>query len=175
MRYFLLLFVGFSLSPFSGFSQGHDSLFLATSLTKLENSKKYMMEIAETMPAEQYGFRPAEGSMEFGKQLLHVASNLGWLSSTYLSDGTNPVSAADKSLSDKDSIRHVLVRTYDHAISVLQDFSPDQLGDSVDFFAGPMTKMQIITLMSDHQTHHRGQMVVYLRMCGLTPPRYVGW
>lgn len=150
-------------------------MFLDSELRKLENSKSYMLKIADMMPAEQYDFRPANGMMTFGDQLLHVASNLGWLSSSYLSEGADPVSADDKELRDKDSIRVVLVRTYDRAVSVLRDFPPDQLRDSVDFFAGPMTKMKIITLLSDHQTHHRGQMVVYLRMCGLTPPKYVGW
>jgi uncharacterized damage-inducible protein DinB len=30
-------------------------------------------------------------------------------------------------------------------------------------------------LMHDHHTHHRGQIIVYLRLNGLKPPKYVGW
>ena len=127
------------------------------------------------MPEHQYGFRRTKEEMSFGAQLLHICSNLGWLSSSYLSTGNNPVSKEDGNLQNKDSIRQVVVRTYDYAIAVLTHFSAANLSDTVKFFAGPMSKLQIINLLSDHQTHHRGQLLVYLRLCGLTPPKYVGW
>ena len=81
----------------------------------------------------------------------------------------------DSKLRSKDSIRQVVVRAYDYAIAVLTWFSAANLSDTVKFFAGPMSKLQIINLLSDHQTHHRGQLLVYLRLFGLTPPKYVGW
>ena len=45
----------------------------------------------------------------------------------------------------------------------------------VDFFAGPKTRSQIIQLVDDHHTHHRAQLIIYLRLLGIKPPRYVGW
>lgn len=156
-------------------SQQHDSLFMVSAVTKLKNSKEYTLQVADLMPAQQYGFRPTKDEMSFGEQLIHISANLGWLTSSYLSEGVNPVSKEDSKISQKDSIRSVIVRTYDYAISVLQQFPIEQLGDSVKFFAGPMSKLQIINLVSDHQTHHRGQLLVYLRLSGLTPPKYIGW
>ncbi len=38
-----------------------------------------------------------------------------------------------------------------------------------------MTERQIINLMNDHLTHHRAQAIVYLRLNGVMPPKYVGW
>jgi len=35
--------------------------------------------------------------------------------------------------------------------------------------------MQRPVLLNDHQTHHRGQLVVYLRLNGIKPPAYIGW
>ncbi|MGX5688737.1 DinB family protein [Arcticibacter tournemirensis] len=40
----------------------------------------------------------------------------------------------------------------------------DQLDEQVKFFAGPMTRRQILILMHDHKTHHLGQLIVYLRL-----------
>jgi uncharacterized damage-inducible protein DinB len=168
---FVFLFVSFSITH----SQSNDSLFIASALTKLKNSKEYTLKVADLMPEHRYGFRPTNEEMSFGDQLLHICSNLGWLSSSYLSTGVNPVSKEDSKIKSKDSIRQVVVRTYDYAISVLNSFSVGNLSDTVKFFAGPMSKLQIINLLSDHQTHHRGQLLVYLRLCGLTPPKYVGW
>ncbi|MCM5530631.1 DinB family protein [Parasegetibacter sp. NRK P23] len=174
MRFLIVFILLFASSLFVG-AQNNDSLFIASALTKLENSKEYTLKVADLMPEHQYGFRPTKEEMSFGEQLLHICSNLGWLSSSYLSTGNNPVSKKDSNLQNKDSIRKVVVETYDYAIAVLTGFSATNLSDTVKFFAGPMSKLQIINLLSDHQTHHRGQLLVYLRLCGLTPPKYVGW
>ena len=48
-----------------------------------------------------------------------------------------------------------MVRTYDYAIAVLTWFSATNLFDTVEFFAEPMSKLQIINLLSDHQAHQQ--------------------
>ena len=53
--------------------------------------------------------------------------------------------------------------------------SPDSLSVTKSFFAGPMSRRQIIALMHDHHTHHRGQLLVYLRLNGIKAPKYRGW
>jgi uncharacterized damage-inducible protein DinB len=50
-----------------------------------------------------------------------------------------------------------------------------QLDEIVPFFAGPKARRQILILMHDHQSHHVGQLIVYLRLNGIKPPAYVGW
>jgi uncharacterized damage-inducible protein DinB len=85
------------------------------------------------------------------------------------------VSKEDARLTDKAAIRAVLEQAYDYAIDAVNRFDARELGSAVKFFAGPMNNMQIINLINDHQTHHRGQMMVYLRLNGLTPPKYSGW
>jgi uncharacterized damage-inducible protein DinB len=50
-----------------------------------------------------------------------------------------------------------------------------QMDEKVKFFAGPITRRQILILMHDHQTHHLGQLIVYLRLKGIKPPDYIGW
>ncbi len=38
-----------------------------------------------------------------------------------------------------------------------------------------MNKLQINNPMQDHQTHHRAQLLNYLRLNGIKPPAYIGW
>ena len=47
----------------------------------------------------------------------------------------------------------------------------------VNFFVSdvPMNKKNIFQLLLDHITHHRSQLVLNLRLCGIKPPRYIGW
>lgn len=156
-------------------AQAVDALFLEAARKKLTSSKDYTLQVAALMPAEYYQFQPAEYEMNFGEQLLHLSANLGWLSSSYLTNEQNPVQKADMRILQKDSIIAVVTRTYDYALQALNRFPPNQLKENVTFFAGPMNKLQIINLINDHQTHHRGQLMVYLRLKKITPPDYVGW
>ena len=157
-------------------AQSIDSLFVGAAYSKLQAARDYTLQVATSMPAHDYSFRPDADEMTFGQQLLHLSQNLGWLSSFYLNDNKeNPVSESDIKLLTKDSILALVNKTYDYALEALKNFPPDKLNDRVRFFAGPMSKLQIINLLNDHQTHHRGQLVVYLRMKGIRPPAYVGW
>ncbi|WP_317194079.1 DinB family protein, partial [Luteirhabdus pelagi] len=64
-------------------------------------------------------------------------------------------------------------RTFDKTIDFISEFDIDKLGERLDYFGLDRTKRQILLLLSDHITHHRGQMLVSLRLNGLVPPRYV--
>lgn len=157
-------------------AQSTDSLFLRTAYLKLERARDYTLEVARLMPAEKYSFRPTPEEMSFAEQVVHLAANLGWLSSSYLRQGEeNPVSKEDFQQWEKEAVLAVVEKTYRYALDALRSLPSQRLDDSVEFFAGPMQTIQIVNLMNDHQTHHRAQLVVYLRLNGIKPPRYVGW
>lgn len=142
------------------------------------NAEAYTMALAESMPAAQYDFRPVEGEMNFAEQLTHLSSNMVWLCSDYLTTTMPPRSRKEiesYSKKPKEEVLKVLEESLDFASATLKDFDPKQLNETVKFFSGPMTKRQIINLMNDHLTHHRAQAIVYLRINGVLPPRYVGW
>ena len=40
---------------------------------------------------------------------------------------------------------------------------------------GKLNKYQFLNLIQDHQTHHVGQLIVYLRINNIEPPKYIGW
>lgn len=165
------------MQPYLRLLAGDDpaGLFMKSNIQKLRNARDYSLEVARMMPAEHYAHRPDTGVMSFAQQLVHLSYNLGWLSSGYLSEGDNSVRRSDAGLGDKDSVIAVVSRAYDYALHSLENMPKEALRDTVDFFAGPMSKMQVILLLQDHQTHHRGQLVMYLRSLGIKPPRYRGW
>jgi len=154
-------------------AQSNDSLLVQLS-RKWENAKAYALKMADLMPAENYDFRSVEDVMSFKEQLLHIADNMKWLSSAFLFN-TAKNGAFDTATMDKAAVRKVIFNAYDQALSVHHKLSQKQLNEVVPFFAGPMTRRQILILMHDHQTHHVGQLVVYLRLKGIKPPSYVGW
>lgn len=168
------LFFLFTLTTACLFAQDDGTLFVDAAHERLQNAKAYTLEVANLMSAESYTYRPTEEQMTFSEQLIHLSSNLKRLSYK-VSSLPEPPAPLNPFLTDKDSIREVLEDAYNYAISIMENYDTAQLADTVDFFAGPKSKLQIINLINDHQTHHRGQLMVYLRLQGIVPPRYVGW
>lgn len=155
----------------SAFAQ---SGYLAEFQQKWQNAARYTIEVAEAMPEDRYDFKPTEAEMTFRKQLMHIMSNMTWLSRDYLGS-----SGFDHDLKREDltktEITALLQTAFNFAGKAAASLTTEQLEEKVEFFAGPMTKRQILTLMNDHLTHHRGQLVVYLRLNGVEPPDYRGW
>lgn len=164
------MFLNFTL-----YAQNTDSLFLSASIAKLKHAKDYTIKVAELMPEGKYNFKPTPGEMTFGEQLQHLSANMMWLSSSYLAKAESSALKIDTPCSKKECIIANLTKFYDYAITTLQKFDPVHLSDTVSFFAGTMNKLQVINLLNDHQTHHRAQLLVYLRLNKLKPPEYIGW
>jgi uncharacterized damage-inducible protein DinB len=97
-----------------------------------------------------------------------------WLCSTYLggaSQHIDPTKAGDS----KKEIIAMLEKAFAYATATVNAMSESNLNENVDFLAGRMTKRRLLLLLTDHVTHHRGQLVVYLRLKGVKPPDYRGW
>jgi uncharacterized damage-inducible protein DinB len=143
-------------------------------LAKWENSKNYLLEIVEVMQEEYFMFKPSEREMTFLEQLVHIKGNMDWLSTTYFTTEKFIRSRSEATYS-KEAIKDLLRSSFDATAAKVNASTDSSLSDIVDFFSGPKSKLQILNLLQDHVTHHRGQLIVYLNLKGIEPPRYVGW
>lgn len=161
------------ISPLKIAAQANDSL-LSQLTRKWTNAEDYAIKMAKLMPEEFYDFKPVPEEMSFKQQLLHIAQNIQWLSSSYLfTKKAMPIN--DTAVKDKATVLQILNDAYNMAMSAHQNLTAKQMEEVVPFIAGPMTRRQILILLHDHQTHHVGQIIVYLRLKGIKPPAYVGW
>lgn len=158
-------------------SFGQSPSLLTELQTRLTNAKRYTLTTADRMPEANYGYQPTPEEMTFRAQTVHIAQNLTWLTSSYLTQTPSPLSAVSLKATNqtKADALQLVTQAYDYAIEAIRLFDPAHLDDTVQFFAGPLTKRQIMLLIADHQTHHRAQLLVYLRLNGIKPPDYVGW
>jgi uncharacterized damage-inducible protein DinB len=168
----LLIVLFFYLIPSSAAQQNNATADQLS--TKWANAKSYTLKMAALMPEEFYDFKPVPDEMSFKEQLLHIAQNIQWLSTSYLLSDTK-APKQDSLTIDKAAVIQILEEAYNTGLLAHQQLSMEQMNDKVSFFAGPMTKRQILFLLHDHQSHHVGQLIVYLRLKGIKPPAYVGW
>ncbi len=142
-------------------------------LEKWENSKDYLVEMAELTPEDKYTYKPTERQKTFQEQLLHIKQNMDWLSSTYFSKEKKE--AKKTTYTTKAEVIAAIKEACDNTATIIKKASPEELKEIVEFFAGPKTKLQILNLLQDHVTHHRGQLIVYLNLNDIKPPRFRGW
>ncbi|MDI6032544.1 DinB family protein [Flavobacterium sp. LB2P84] len=147
---------------------------VSTFIEKWDNSKDYLVAVAEAMPEDKYDFKPAAREMSFREQLFHIQDNMNWLSTTHFSGEKYVKKEAVKGLSKAQIIQEIKA-SFDKAKTFVQKTNDAELSQKVDFFAGPKSKLQILNLMQDHVTHHRAQILVYLNLNQIQPPKYIGW
>ena len=143
-------------------------------LEKWENSKNYLVGIAEAMPEDYFDFKPTERQMTFKEQLIHIKGNMDWLSNTYFTEVAYKRAETEIPSSKAETIA-LLSEAFDNALKIIEKVPEASLADTVGFFAGQKSKLQILTLLQDHVTHHRGQLIVYLNLKNVEPPKYSGW
>tara|TARA_R110000772_G_scaffold51843_11_gene118989 strand:+ start:632 stop:1144 length:513 start_codon:yes stop_codon:yes gene_type:complete len=143
-------------------------------MEKWGNSRDYLIAIAEIMPEQFYDFKPTERQRSFKEQLLHIKGNIDWLSGTYFSSEEYNRAKADPEISKEETIK-LLTEAFNASSEIIKKASKEELKETVDFFTGPKSKLQILNLLQDHVTHHRGQLIVYLNLKNQEPPKYVGW
>ncbi len=138
------------------------------------------------MPAEKYGYRPAQGDYggvypgygpkklrTFGEQVKHVAcSNFAFAAEL---DGKKPPPGCDKGGPDPAKTRDELVVYLRDSFKALEKslgaITKENMFQSVEgFYAGPNTRLGLATVCIRHVADHYGQLVLYMRLNGIVPP-----
>lgn len=140
-----------------------------------ERLTKYTIEVAEAMPDSLYSYTASPEVMNFREQLLHIRNNLYTLNGHYVKE--EKTERIDRSAAmPKSEVIAELKQAFAYVAATLPNMNEEELGKQVDFFTGDQyPKERMLYLMKDHTTHHRAQLILYLRMNGIAPPRYVGW
>jgi len=134
-----------------------------------KTSKKYLIALAEQMPAADYPFKPNPAEMSFGEQMAHIAGANAYFMAT-ISGQKDPLGKPANF--EKATVIKMLNDSYDFSISALQNLKPERFHETFDGEGGKMTGMEMYMLAVDHTAHHRGQCIVYLRAKNIKPADY---
>ena len=170
----LFAFVNKESKTHNGF---HDS-FVQT----LKNAKAYTLEVAESMPAEDYTFRPTDSVRSFGEQMAHIGLSTGLLNTMFIKgekiefDPAEGAKMEKMTGASKEETLKVINSSFDDLIATLDGMSDKDLQTTFVFGFAPnkpeLTKEQGFLFIRDHITHHRGQAITTLRIKGHKAPNY---
>ena len=138
-------------------------------------AKDYTKEYLEAMPEDGVNFKPTPEIRSFAEQMLHLASGNFTFAST-AAGIENPYDPQKKPLEKMDEFKtkaaltKIVMESYDFAINAIKGLDPKKMDESVKFFGRDMTRAAALSKGFEHQTHHRGQATIYLRLKGVKPP-----
>jgi uncharacterized damage-inducible protein DinB len=162
------------LIAFTASSQGMQPDSLKAQMIKdWERAKIYTNAYLVAMPADKYSARAVDSIRSFSEQMLHLASgNIGLSANGTGVQRIFPGFNIEKSAGaqNKDSVSYYVNASYDFVINSLKGMDAGKLGEHVKRATFDETRMSWIMKAFEHQSHHRGQCTIYIRLQGLRPP-----
>src|SRR5689334_22085651 len=136
-----------------------------------QRQTKNIVEAAEEMPADKYGYKPTPAQMTFGDVVSHLIKEGNNYLCSAASGQKEPDVAKFSGTDPKDKLVAGLKESFKYCETVLAQIQDASLGDSITFFGGrKVTKgMAGLITVADWADHY-SQMAIYLRLNGHLPP-----
>ncbi|MDE0108240.1 MAG: DinB family protein [Bryobacterales bacterium] len=135
---------------------------------------QYSLDVLDAMPSEHFDLKPTPDQRSFMDQIGHyVQSNVNYFKKFELPVEPPPAPTE----ATPQTLRSFLIASYDYVAEVLatmteEDFSRRDIRFRPSGPDTPHTAQDIFMRAYMHSAHHRGSVVVYLRLAGVEPPRW---
>jgi len=136
--------------------------------------KDTMNKIANAMPEEKFTFKATPAERTYGEQVMHVAQINARFLGLVGSKATAPV--IDAKATGKAATIKAMDDSFDYGTAVLKEQTDQTMVQGAAMppgFLGPSTRARMFTFLIGHTWDIYGQMAVYLRLSGVTPPASV--
>jgi hypothetical protein len=142
--------------------------FKAEFLTNLDEVQDKVMELAESMPADRYSWRPGTDVRSVSEVFMHVAGGNYFLCTFLGVDPPKMNGDIEKKITRKADVIAELKRSFDHLRGAVN--SVNDLEKPVKMFGTQTTQRGVMVTILSHLHEHLGQSVAYARMNGVVPP-----
>ncbi len=139
-----------------------------------------LVGLSRAIPAEQFGWRPAEGVRSVGEVVMHVAADnyllpAGAGVAPPAATGINAedyatVQAYERNVPEKDAAIAAMEASFAHLESAMSGSPDARLGETISIFGQSMTVQKLWVLTTTHLHEHLGQLIAYARSNGVVPP-----
>jgi uncharacterized damage-inducible protein DinB len=173
MKKQLTLFSFVLLLPLVSFASSQPLELKARLIADWERAKAYTKEYLEAMPEDGIAFKPVAEIRRFAEQMLHLAQGSIGISSN--ATGKERIYAnmnleKQDQFKTKEALTKVVMESYDFVIEGIKSMDESKWDETVKRGTFEVTRLGWLMKAFEHQTHHRGQCTIYLRLKGITPP-----
>ena len=150
--------------------QNGGSTFRSEYLTGLDDTARKLVDLAESIPADRYGWRPAADVRSISEVFTHVAGSNYFLL-TFL--GKQPPADLPpdiEKVTDKARVVAELKRSIDYLRESALMMTDEDAEKQVKLFGKSTTQRGVYITILNHLHEHLGQSIAYARMNGVAPP-----
>lgn len=131
--------------------------------------RQNVIESAEMLPEQDYGFKPTASVRTFGEIVAHLADD-NYLHCSIARGEPSPDRSAIAKMTSKEGLTKALKASFDYCTATFDAMNDGKLVEEVPAGSGRSTRIRYLVLLVTHNTEHYGNFVTYLRMKGLVPP-----
>lgn len=142
-------------------------------IAQIEDAERKMIALAEAIPQDKYGWRPAAGVRSISEVFVHVISAnyfVGGMTGVKRDTSVKLTRDMEATITDKARIVEMLKQSFAFARRVVTETPDSELDASVNMFGRPATKRAALVVLATHNHEHLGQQIAYARMNGIVPP-----
>jgi uncharacterized damage-inducible protein DinB len=139
-----------------------------------ERAKAYTIDYLNTMPADKYTYKPNDSVRTFAGHMLHLAMANVIFVGIALDVAPLPWAQMPRqnapTAQNKDSVMYYVAASYDFVINAIKNSDVSTWGETKKALGHEATRYALVNKLFEHQTHHRGQTTIYIRMQNIAPP-----
>jgi len=143
----------------------------ATLGADFERTSGRVVQLAEAIPADKYGWRPADGVRSVSEAVMHVAAANFALASAL---GVAPPDGVDlenlEKMTDRGQVLSTLKTSIEHAKKAFEGAEGTDFNRTVNAFGFEMPAARAVVILAAHSHEHLGQLIAYARSNGVVPP-----
>lgn len=149
-------------------------------MMELEQEAKTTRRVLERLPEAKFSWRPAAKSMTLGQLALHVAQTPGQLAKLAKASIDAVPAFKQAEATSTQEVLAALDASVADALAALRGWDDAQMMETWTMSNGGKTLMTVPrvgllrAIMLNHWYHHRGQLVVYMRILDVPVPSVYG-
>ena len=145
--------------------------FLTPAKATWESTRNLVIGIVEVMPEDKYDFRPTPSVRTFRDNIIHlVAENYLFFGRVAGENLGNPA----QNLKSRDELLKALRESYDYGAKVWAGLTEEKALEMIEVRGQKVQRWSAILGAIQDNMNHYGNLVVYVRLNGLVPPRSAG-
>jgi uncharacterized damage-inducible protein DinB len=131
--------------------------------------KNFLLQSAEKVPEEYYGFKPTEAVRSYGQIIGHIADSQYAMCSIVLGE-KNPSTNIEKNRTSKADLIAALKGAFAYCDRAYDGMTDATAGQMVKFMGSDTTKLGVLTANLIHSGLHYGNLITYMRLKNIVPP-----
>ena len=158
----------------AGADQSLSPSLAAVARSMYSNIRRNIKDAAESMPAQDYSFKPTPDVRSFGEVLGHIA-NANYLFCAAAKNVALPLTSNLERVTEKAALVKALLDSLSYCDAVYDTTTDSNFNDSVTVGGlgnkpTPTVRGAVLTFNTTHMNEHYGNLVVYMRLKGRVPP-----